>query len=69
MLFTENARPFQLFGFDFMLDSSAHAHLLEVNGSPAARELLLPSVATDIVRVLQVLGDKRVTFARENLRR
>jgi hypothetical protein len=55
MSFTEQARPFQLFGFDFMLDSGAQVHLLEVNGSPAARELLLPSVAAEIVRVLQVV--------------
>ena len=57
MTFTHQARPFQLFGFDFMLDNSCHAHLLEINGSPAARELLLPSVAADIVRVLQVTCD------------
>jgi D-alanine-D-alanine ligase-like ATP-grasp enzyme len=60
MAFAQQARPFQLFGFDFMLDTAANAHLLEVNGSPAARELLLPSVAADIVRVLQVTGVWRV---------
>jgi hypothetical protein len=57
MAFPEPARPFQLFGFDFMLDAASTAHLLEINGSPAARELLLPSVAADIVRVLQVTCD------------
>jgi hypothetical protein len=58
MTFTEPSRPFQLFGFDFMLDADAQVHLLEINGSPAARQVLLPSVAQDIVRVLQVTCDQ-----------
>ncbi|KAL9954907.1 hypothetical protein ACROYT_G042493 [Oculina patagonica] len=41
---------FQLFGFDFMVDSQFHVWLLEVNGAPACAKALLPDLAEDLVR-------------------
>ncbi|XP_006825271.1 tubulin--tyrosine ligase-like [Saccoglossus kowalevskii] len=42
---------FQLFGFDFMVDSDFKVWLIEVNGSPASAEKLLPGLSSAIVTV------------------
>ncbi|XP_065832819.1 tubulin--tyrosine ligase-like [Oscarella lobularis] len=47
---TASYRSFQLFGFDFMLDTSFKVWLMEVNGSPASAERLLPAMAQSIVQ-------------------
>ncbi|CAH3154527.1 unnamed protein product [Porites evermanni] len=41
---------FQLFGFDFMVDSQFHVWLLEVNGAPASAKSLLPDLAEELVK-------------------
>lgn len=43
-------QSFQLFGFDFMVDTQFHVWLLEVNGAPACAKALLPDLAEDLVR-------------------
>uniref|UniRef100_A0A7S1JDB9 Tubulin--tyrosine ligase n=1 Tax=Eutreptiella gymnastica TaxID=73025 RepID=A0A7S1JDB9_9EUGL len=44
-------RAFQLFGFDFMIDDSFKVWLLEINGSPAAAEVLYDSIVEGMVRI------------------
>ncbi|XP_076098476.1 tubulin--tyrosine ligase-like [Mytilus galloprovincialis] len=41
---------FQLFGFDFLLDSQLQVHLIEINGAPACAQKLLPDLARCIVQ-------------------
>jgi tubulin--tyrosine ligase len=41
-------QSFQLFGFDFMLDSDCHVWLVEVNGGPAVAEALRADMAQDV---------------------
>ncbi|XP_019625758.1 PREDICTED: tubulin--tyrosine ligase-like isoform X2 [Branchiostoma belcheri] len=42
---------FQLFGFDFMLDTQLKVWLIEVNGAPACARKLLPDLAAGIVDI------------------
>jgi tubulin---tyrosine ligase len=41
---------FMLFGFDFIINSSAKVLLLEVNATPAIAKNLLPKISTDIIK-------------------
>lgn len=43
---------FQIFGFDFMLDADFRVWLIEVNGSPALANHLLPGFVNDFVRLV-----------------
>ncbi len=42
----------QVFGFDFMLDADFRVWLIEVNGSPAVAQKLLPDFTRDLVRLV-----------------
>ena len=42
---------FQVFGFDFMVDSALKVWLVEVNSSPAIAEALADEFAKDVVSV------------------
>ncbi|XP_077991284.1 tubulin--tyrosine ligase-like, partial [Glandiceps talaboti] len=42
---------FQLFGFDFMVDDKFKVWLIEVNGSPASAQKLLPALSEAIVTI------------------
>ena len=44
-----NHGGFQLYGYDFIIDSDFRVWLLEVNGAPAAADRLRPAIARDIV--------------------
>eukprot|EP01062_Namystynia_karyoxenos_P019776 TRINITY_DN17465_c0_g1_i1.p1 TRINITY_DN17465_c0_g1~~TRINITY_DN17465_c0_g1_i1.p1 ORF type:complete len:750 (+),score=178.06 TRINITY_DN17465_c0_g1_i1:88-2337(+) len=43
---------FQLFGFDFMVDTDMKVWLIEVNGSPASAEALLHDMMVDLIEVV-----------------
>ncbi|KAJ9466187.1 Tubulin glycylase 3B [Diplonema papillatum] len=43
---------FQLFGFDFMIDTDMKVWLIEINGSPASAEYLLKGMMTDLIRTV-----------------
>ena len=44
-----NRGGFQLYGYDFIIDSDFRVWLLEVNGAPAAADRLKPCIARDII--------------------
>eukprot|EP01062_Namystynia_karyoxenos_P039656 TRINITY_DN28855_c0_g1_i1.p1 TRINITY_DN28855_c0_g1~~TRINITY_DN28855_c0_g1_i1.p1 ORF type:complete len:1392 (+),score=438.61 TRINITY_DN28855_c0_g1_i1:81-4178(+) len=44
--------PFQLLGFDFLLDGDGRSWLLEVNGSPAIAEVLKEDMSADLAEVV-----------------
>eukprot|EP00056_Hartaetosiga_gracilis_P008548 m.122149 g.122149 ORF g.122149 m.122149 type:complete len:121 (+) comp12934_c0_seq2:879-1241(+) len=44
--------PFQLFGFDFLVDAEYKVWLLEINGAPAAAERLREKIAGDICSLI-----------------
>ena len=43
-------RPFQLFGYDFLVDAELRVHLCEINASPAVADELLPGFCRALVR-------------------
>lgn len=47
---SEYYRPFQLFGFDFLIDDTLKVWLCEINASPAVAEQLLPGLVSALVR-------------------
>eukprot|EP01065_Artemidia_motanka_P046714 TRINITY_DN7151_c0_g1_i1.p1 TRINITY_DN7151_c0_g1~~TRINITY_DN7151_c0_g1_i1.p1 ORF type:complete len:1193 (+),score=362.49 TRINITY_DN7151_c0_g1_i1:124-3579(+) len=48
----EPIAPFQLLGFDFLLDGDLRSWLLEVNGSPAIAEALKDDMAADLAELV-----------------
>ncbi len=42
---------FQVFGFDFMMDSECQVYLLEINGAPACAEMLKAQFVADLIRL------------------
>uniref|UniRef100_W5NII7 Tubulin--tyrosine ligase n=2 Tax=Lepisosteus oculatus TaxID=7918 RepID=W5NII7_LEPOC len=44
-------QSFQLFGFDFMVDSDLKVWLIEINGAPACAQKLYPELCQGIVDV------------------
>lgn len=44
-----NPGGFQLYGYDFIIDSDFRLWLLEINGAPAAADRLKPCIAKDII--------------------
>lgn len=42
-------RPFQLFGYDFLVDTDLRIWLCEINSSPAVAEHLLPALVDALV--------------------
>ena len=44
-------RPFQLFGYDFLVDADLRVWLCEVNASPAVADHLLPGLVSSLLRV------------------
>ena len=44
-------RPFQLFGYDFLVDDTLRVWLCEVNASPAVADHLLPGLVSSRLRV------------------
>eukprot|EP01064_Diplonema_japonicum_P005223 TRINITY_DN13519_c0_g3_i1.p1 TRINITY_DN13519_c0_g3~~TRINITY_DN13519_c0_g3_i1.p1 ORF type:complete len:377 (+),score=76.91 TRINITY_DN13519_c0_g3_i1:62-1192(+) len=47
---TSQYLPFQLFGYDFLVDSAFKVWLLEINGSPASAEKFKSEMVADILR-------------------
>ena len=43
-------RPFQLFGYDFLVDAELRVWLCEINASPAVADALLPGFCRALVR-------------------
>eukprot|EP00756_Hemistasia_phaeocysticola_P026803 Hpha_TRINITY_DN16084_c1_g4::TRINITY_DN16084_c1_g4_i1::g.120584::m.120584 len=48
----EPLAPYQLFGFDFLLDGALRSWLLEVNGSPAIAEVLKDDMSADLAELV-----------------
>mmetsp|Transcript_30505 Transcript_30505/g.83610 ORF Transcript_30505/g.83610 Transcript_30505/m.83610 type:complete len:122 (-) Transcript_30505:509-874(-) len=43
-------RPFQLFGYDFLIDADLRVWLCEINASPAVADALLPGFCRALIR-------------------
>ena len=46
----EYYRPFQLYGYDFLVDDDLRVWLCEINASPAVADELLPALVDDLIR-------------------
>ena len=46
----EYYRPFQLYGYDFLVDADLHVWLCEINASPAVADELLPGLVKALIR-------------------
>lgn len=46
----EYYRPFQLYGYDFLVDAELRVWLCEINASPAVADELLPALVDDLIR-------------------
>jgi tubulin--tyrosine ligase len=49
---TASYSSFNLFGYDFMVDTDYNVTLIEVNSSPAVAEKLLPKLTEDLVQIV-----------------